>query len=243
MKELLYTGEIVLVKDYKNKIIPYYTKQYNHDLYQYDEREKLIVELVSVIDNMINKNSNNIFILENNESVINKFVDLEYLNSNIVSKEFINSNCGGFLISNDRKIYKFKYLLHSLLDFRKISYSNNSKNAIELSKKYDIIYINISNGEIFTAYNGIVTEKETLVDIKNFLLKNYQPPTQEIKQDYDVESLKNYELEKLFKKFYKQKNMEMYFKIKKEYNKRMREKKEEINEYKKQKRKIKLEVE
>ena len=35
----------------------------------------------------------------------------------------------------------------------------------------------------------------------------------------------------------------MYFKIKKEYNKRMREKKEEINEYKKQKRKIKLEVE
>ena len=160
---------------------------------------------------MINKNSNNIFILENNESVINKFVDLEYLNSNIVSKEFINSNCGGFLISNDRKIYKFKYLLHSLLDFRKISYSNNSKNAIELSKKYDIIYINISNGEIFTAYNGIVTEKETLVDIKNFLLKNYQPPTQEIEQDYDVESLKNYELEKLFKKFYKQKNLSILF--------------------------------
>ena len=50
----------------------------------------------------------------------------------------------------------------------------------------------------------------------------------------------DYELETLLKKYYKEKNISMFFKIKKELTKRRKEKKEQNRKYRNAKQKIKI---
>ena len=142
-------------------------------------------------------------------------------------------------------IYTFKYLVFKYLE--SICYSKNYSNALDLSKEKDFISINITTtGSVYMTKNGNSFELLNLLDIKNFLLKSYYPIQEELNNNLnsiELDLLMDYELERLLKKYKKEKNGEMYFKVKKELNKRYKEHKRDNKVYLKAKRKMNLEEE
>ena len=247
--ELVYTGKVVFVRDYNNICIPYLTG-YDFELDGLDDREKLIVELVSAIGKIIQDYKNGLIILENNDSISNNIVGGTSREINIIDDEIVKiNNNGGILIKNPDDIYTFQYLITRLMNLNLASYSQNKENANDLSKEKDIIAINITNnGRVYITYNGQVSEKFNLVDIKNFLLKSYCPRKEqeeiinyELTND-DLEYLMDYELENLLKKYKKEKNGKMYFKVKIELNKRYRSRKKENKKYREEKQKVRVKV-
>ena len=234
--ELIYTGVVILVKDFKGELIPYYNYHKNLDNkedIELDSREKLVVELVTRINNIVSKLNESLIILENNDSISNNCIEL------VRSNELTSNNQGGILVNNKKDIYTFKYLLNKILDYSNMCYSMNKINASELSKKKDIISINITNkGRVYITFNGKTNEKMNLIDIRNFLLKNYQPREDKIEEviEYDFESLEIYELEKLFKKIHK--GDLLYNQLKQAHRKKREEKREDLSEYRKKIRKL-----
>ena len=232
--ELVYTGKVVFVKDFNNVCIPYMT---GYDLgkqhYGMDNREILITELVSAIGKFVNNLNNSLIILENNDSISNNIIGGTSQEIDIIDDEIfkINNN-GGILIKNPENIFTFQYLFHKLLNSQDICYSRNSVYACELSKEHDIISINITNkGRIYITYNGKTIEELNLLDLRNFLLKFYYPKESQECDEYqeklDLYDLEEYELEKLVKRFYKEKNEEMLYKCRRELGRRRKLRKEE----------------
>lgn len=224
--ELVYTGKVVFVKDFNNECIPYLT---GYDLeienFGLDRRELLICELVSAIGKIVNHLNKSLIILENHDSISDHLLDSSKKEIDIASDEIIKiNNNGGILIKNTESIFTFQYLVYKLLNSQEMCYSKNSDNASELSKEHDIISINITNqGRIYIAYNGETSEKMNLLDLRNFLLKSYYPrkiEEDECEEDLDLYYLEDYELEKLVRRFYKEKNEEMYEKCRRELGRR-----------------------
>lgn len=246
--ELVYTGKVVLVRDCNNKCIPYLTS-YDLDLIDsLDDREKIIVELVSAIDKIIQDYKNSLIILENNDSISGNVIGSTSQEIDIIDDEFVKiNNTGGILIKNTYDIYTFDYLITRLMNLNFASYSYNKDSASDLSKEKDIIAINITNqGRVYITFNGNTSEKLNLIDIRNFLLKSYYPRKEnesvisyELTND-DLECLLDYELEYLEKKYKSEKNLKMYFKVKKELSKRYREKKRDNKKYREEKQKVRI---
>lgn len=244
--ELVYTGKVVLVRDCNNKCIPYITgyELINNGL---DDRERLIVELVSAIDKIIQDYKNSLIILENNDSISSNVIGSMSQKIDIIDDELVKlNNSGGILIKNLDHIYTFEYLITKLMNLNLVSYSQNKDSANDLSKEKDIIAINITNqGRVYITYNGSTSEKLNLIDIRNFLLKSYYPRQEESMINYeltnsDLEFLMDYELEQLEKKYRRERNGKMYFKVKLELHKRHVIEKKENKKYRREKEKVKL---
>ena len=215
--ELVYTGKVVLVRDSNNKCIPYITG-YELENNGLDERENLIVQLVSAIDKIMHNYNNGLIILENNDSISNDIIGSTSREIDIIDEEFVKLNQdGGILIKNLDDIYTFERLMIQYLNLTSIN--QNKEKANLLTQEKDIIAINITNqGRVYITFNGITYEQENLLDIRNFLLKSYYPKKEELvseTSDIDLSFLMDYELETLLKKYYKEKNISMFFKIKK----------------------------
>lgn len=245
--ELVYTGKVILVKDCNNKCIPY-LNNFEFDINEcLDDRERLIVELVSAIDKIINNNNNNgLIILENNDSISNNVIGSTSREISIVDDEFVKlNNDGGILIRNIDDICTFEYLITKLINFSLASYSRNDDNASDLSKEKDIISISLkSSGSVFITFNGNTCELTNLLDIRNYLLKYYYPRKEELLCSdlniIELDSLMDFQLEHL-KKIYKQeKNYKMYFRVNKELSRRYKEKKKESRNFRREKEKIKV---
>lgn len=243
--ELVYTGKVVLVRDCNNKCIPYLT---GYELIEsgLDDREKLIVELVSAIDKIIHDYKKSLIILENNDSISSNIIGSTSQEIDIIDDEIVKiNNDGGILIKNPDDIYTFEYIITKLMNLNLVSYSQNKESASDLSKEKDIIAINITdNGRVYITYNGNTSEKLNLIDIRNFLLKSYYP-RQEQTINYeitssDLEYLMDYELEQLEKKYKKERNGKMYLKVKLELRKRHFAKKRENKRYKQEKQKVRI---
>ena len=243
--ELVYTGKVVLVRDCNNKCIPYLT---GYELIEsgLDDREKLIVELVSAIDKIIHDYKKSLIILENNDSISSNIIGSTSQEIDIIDDEIVKiNNDGGILIKKPDDIYTFEYLITKLMNLNLVSYSQNKDSASDLSKEKDIIAINITdNGRVYITYNGNTSEKLNLIDIRNFLLKSYYP-RQEQTINYeitssDLEYLMDYELEHLEKKYKKERNGKMYLKVKLELRKRHFAKKRENKRYKQEKQKVRI---
>jgi len=242
--ELVYTGKVVLVKDANNNCIPYVVeKKIEISL---DDREKLITELVSAISKFISNCDKSLILLENSDSISNNIIGSTNQDINIIDEEIVKlNNDGGIFINNSMDIYTFQYLVFKYLE--SICYSKNYSNALDLSKEKDFISINITtSGRVYMTKNGNSFELLNLLDIKNFLLKSYYPKQEELNNNLnsiELDLLMDYELERLLKKYKKEKNGEMYFKVKKELNKRYKEHKRDNKVYLKAKRKMNLEEE
>ena len=228
--ELVYTGKVVLVRDCNNKCIPYIT---GYELIDngLDDREKLIVELVSAIDKIIHDYKNSLIILENNDSISSNIIGSTSQEIDIIDDEIVRiNNDGGILIKNTDDIYTFEYLISKLINFNLVSYSKNSEMANNLSREKDIISISIKNsGRVFITFSGNTCELTNLIDIRNFLLKSYYPRQEdEINSELsnmELDFLMDYELEHMKKKYKQEKNIKMYFKINRELSRRYKEKK------------------
>lgn len=223
--ELVYTGKVVLVRDANNKCIPYVTTGFELDQeYSLDDREKLIVELVSAINKFINKYSESLIILENNDNISNNLIGCTLRNISILDDNFIKiNNDGGILIKNQFDIFTFKNLVSKCLE---------NIDIYELSKQKDIISIRITNGRVYILKNGTIIELTNLIDIKNFLLKFYNPKHEELTSDLneiELNILYDYELEYLLKKYKTERNTKMYYKVKLELNKRKNNIKKKTN--------------
>lgn len=244
--ELVYTGKVVLVRDSNNRCIPYLTGYDFNMVEALDNREKLIVELVSAIDKLLNSYNNGLIILENNDSISSNVIGSTIRNIKIVDDEIVKlNNSGGILIKNPKHIYTFDYLITKLMNLKLVSYSKNNANASNLSKEKDIISISLKDsGRVFITSNGITHELTNLMEIRNFLLKSYSPRKEvEINSDLDnveLDFLLDYELEKLKVKYKKEKNGKMYFKVKMELNKRYKNRKKENKKYREEKQKVKI---
>ena len=242
--ELVYTGKVVLVKDANNNCIPYVVeKKIEISL---DDREKLITELVSAISKFISNCDKSLILLENSDSISNNIIGSANQDINVIDEEIVKlNNDGGIFINNSMDIYTFKYLVFKYLE--SICYSKNYSNALDLSKEKDFISINITTtGRVYMTKNGNSFELLNLLDIKNFLLKSYYPKQEELNNNLnsiELDLLMDYELERLLKKYKKEKNGEMYFKVKMELNKRYKEHKRDDKVYLKAKRKMNLEEE
>lgn len=242
--ELVYTGQVVLVKDANNNCIPYVVeKQIDISL---DDREYLITELVSAISKFINNCDKSLIVLENSDNISSNIIGSTNREINIIDEEIVKiNNDGGILINSSMDIYTFKYLVLKYLE--SLCYSKNYSNALDLSKEKDFISINITtSGRVYMTMNGNSIELTNLLDIKNFLLKSYYPKKEELNSNLsnvELYFLMDYELERLLKKYKKEKNGEMYFKVKMELNKRYKEHKRDNKEYRKIKRKMKMEEE
>lgn len=243
--KLVYTGKVVLVRDYNNICIPYYTgyELKNDGL---DDRERLIVELVSAIDKIIQDYKQSLIILENNDSISSNIIGSTSQEIDIIDDEIVKiNNEGGILIKNPDDIYTFEYIITKLMNLNLVSYSQNKESASDLSKEKDIIAINITNsGRVYITYNGNTSEKLNLIDIRNFLLRSYYPK-QEQQVDYeitssDLEYLMDYELEQLEKKYKREKNGKMYLKVKFELHKRRVAKKKVNKRYRQEKQKVRI---
>lgn len=244
--ELVYTGKVVLVRDSSNRCIPYLTG-YDFDMVDaLDNREKLIVELVSAIDKLINGYNNGLIILENNDSIANNVIGGTSREIDIIDDEIVKlNNSGGILIKNPNHIYTFDYLITKLMNLNLASYSKNNVNASNLSKEKDIISISLKdNGRVYITFNGITHELTSLIEIRNFLLKSYCPRNEvQISSNLnngELDFLMDYELEKLKVKYKKEKNGKMYFKVKMELNKRYKNRKKENKKYREVKQKVRI---
>ena len=233
------------MRDCNNKCIPYLT---GYELIEsgLDDREKLIVELVSAIDKIIHDYKKSLIILENNDSISSNIIGSTSQEIDIIDDEIVKiNNDGGILIKKPDDIYTFEYLITKLMNLNLVSYSQNKDSASDLSKEKDIIAINITdNGRVYITYNGNTSEKLNLIDIRNFLLKSYYP-RQEQTINYeitssDLEYLMDYELEHLEKKYKKERNGKMYLKVKLELRKRHFAKKRENKRYKQEKQKVRI---
>ena len=243
--ELVYTGKVVLVRDSNNKCIPYITG-YELENNGLDERENLIVQLVSAIDKIMHNYNNGLIILENNDSISNDIIGSTSREIDIIDEEFVKLNQdGGILIKNLDDIYTFERLMIQYLNLTSIN--QNKEKANLLTQEKDIIAINITNqGRVYITFNGNTSEKYNLIDIRNFLLKSYCP--RQDKEDCinyeltntDLDFLMDYELEQLERKYRQEKNGKMYFKVKLELHKRRIEKKRENRKYRKEKEKVKI---
>lgn len=244
--ELVYTGKVVLVKDSNKKCIPYIVNNQIDIKESLNDREKLIVELVSAIDKLIKNSNKSLIILENNDSISSNIIGSTSRDINIVDDEIVRiNNEGGILIKNTEDIYTFKYLISKFINLNLASYSKNNSMANDLSKEKDIISINITDqGRVYITYKGEVSEKYDLIDIRNFLLKVYSPREEEVinsdLNSQELDYLMDYELEHLKKRYRKDGNFKMYFKTKVELDRRRKAAKKEINKYKKEREKIKI---
>lgn len=243
--ELIYTGKVVFVRDYAKECIPYITN-YKIETRNFglDERETLIKELVSAISKIIKKDTNSLIILENQDSILSNISGSTTQKIEIIADEFVRiNNSGSILIKNPIDIYTFEFIINTFLSSNS-QYEEYLKNVNNLSREKDIISIRITNnGRVYITFNGITYEQENLLDIRNFLLKSYYPKKEELvseTSDIDLSFLMDYELETLLKKYYKEKNISMFFKIKKELTKRRKEKKEQNRKYRNAKQKIKI---
>lgn len=242
--ELVYTGKVVLVKDANNNCIPYVVERKIE--ISLDDREKLITELVSAISKFISNCDKSLILLENSDSISNNIIGSANQDINVIDEEIVKlNNDGGIFINNSMDIYTFQYLVFKYLE--SICYSKNYSNALDLSKEKDFISINITTtGRVYMTKNGNSFELLNLLDIKNFLLKSYYPKQEELNNNLnsiELDLLMDYELERLLKKYKKEKNGEMYFKVKMELNKRYKEHKRDDKVYLKAKRKMNLEEE
>lgn len=244
--ELVYTGKVVLVKDSNKKCIPYIVNNRIDIKESLNDREKLIVELVSAIDKLIKNSNKSLIILENNDSISSNIIGSTSRDINIVDDEIVRiNNEGGILIKNTEDIYTFKYLISKFKNLNLASYSKNNSMANDLSKEKDIISINITDhGRVYITYKGEVSEKYDLIDIRNFLLKVYSPREEEVinsdLNSQELDYLMDYELEHLKKRYRKDGNFKMYFKTKVELDRRRKAAKKEISKYKKEREKIKI---
>lgn len=244
--ELVYTGRVVLVRDCNNKCIPYLTN-YELDINEcLDDRERLIVELVSAIDKMVKSYNDGLIILENQDSISNNVIGSTSREISIIDDEIVKlNNDGGILIRNIDDICTFEYLITKLINLNLASYSKNDNNANDLSKEKDIISISLkSSGRVFITFNGCTKELTNLLDIRNFLLKSYYPREDEVLNsdlnDSDLNILMDFELEHLKKKYKQEKNYRMFFMVDRELSRRYKEKKKVSRFFRREKSKIKI---
>ena len=241
--ELVYTGKVVLVRDVNNKCLPYLTS-YDVEI-GIDDREKLIIELVSAISKFIDQNDKSLIVLENNDSISDNVIGSTLRKISINDEEIIKiNNDGGILISR-YDIFTFKYLVYKCLE--SICLSKNINNAADLSKEKDIISINTTNsGRVYISKNGDTIELTDLLDIRNYLLKYYYPKKEEINNDLsemELDFLMDYELEYLLKQYKKDRNTKMYFCVKMELSRRHKNYKEKNKSYRMEKNKIRMNLE
>lgn len=234
-QELIYTGKLVIVKDCNNNPAPYLVQdeyRNSNKSVVLDNREFLICELVSAIEKIQSSSQNSLIILNNQEESINNYlIGNSIVDSNITSDTIYSiNNLGGILIDGINSISTFDYVITNIKELSFACYSSNYSNSIKLSRVTDIIIITVTDF-IRITYNGVVSKEMTLLEVRNFLIKMFNPKEEVIEEEesFDIEydDLRDYELEKLLKKYYKGKNYEEYFKVKKELRRRHRMKKKE----------------
>lgn len=236
--ELIYMGKIVFVKDANNYCAPYQVFDILENNYvTCDKRELLICKLVIMIKVLISNLESGLIILENNDSILSYIIGNSKNVTSIIDDIDIN-NVGGILISNIDKISTFDYLIYKI-NQKSVSFSQNSYNAFELSKSKDIISISINKGIINVSYKGILGKNLNIDEVKKFLFKIYSP-REELAissltdKELDLTNFKDFELEKLLKKYYKKKDFDKYHLVRHELyqrhknNNKNKQKKEKV---------------
>lgn len=240
-QELIYTGELVFVRDCNNYCVPYVIPKeckISCNMVSLDQREYLICQLVSAIEKFIYSSQKSLIILENNDDIDSYIVGNQIKNIEISDDSLVSiNNPGGILISNLNSINTFDFIVKSLKDLNSACYSNNYTNAFNLSKVKDIILIKVTDC-VYITYNGKVSKDMSFLEIRNFLIKRYYPKEPLKLNDVcndcvDFSYLHDYELEKLIKKFHKEKKYESYFMARKEFRRRHRKNKLENQKIKK----------
>lgn len=240
-QELIYTGKLVFVRDCNNFCVPYVIQEeyrITSDMVSLDEREYLICQLVSAIEKLICSSQKSLIILENNDDINSYIIGSQIRNVEICDDSLVSiNNPGGILISNLNSITTFDFIVKSMKDLNSACYSNNYTNALNLSKFKDIILITVTDC-VYITYEGKVSKDMSLLEIRNFLIKMYYPKeplkVNDVCNDcVDFSYLHDYELEKLIKKFHKEKNYENYFMARKELRRRHRKNKLEKRKTKK----------
>ena len=240
-QELIYTGKLVFVRDCNNFCVPYVIQEeyrITSDMVSLDEREYLICQLVSAIEKLICSSQKSLIILENNDDINSYIIGSQIRNVEICDDSLVSiNNPGGILISNLNSITTFDFIVKSMKDLNSACYSNNYTNALNLSMFKDIILITVTDC-VYITYEGKVSKDMSLLEIRNFLIKMYYPKeplkVNDVCNDcVDFSYLHDYELEKLIKKFHKEKNYENYFMARKELRRRHRKNKLEKRKTKK----------
>ncbi len=241
-QELFLTGQAVLVKDSDNNYVPYLTGcELEVTCNGLDQRENLIVELIIAIKRIIEQYQKGLIILENNDNINRNVIGKESQQIDITGEALYGlNNPGGILIRDPESIYTFQYLINQLSTINLACYSKNRENAVQISQDKDIISICIENGEIYIIYNGITTSKISMLEIRNFLLKHYYPKQQIEESDKEyicLDYLRDYEIEQLMRRFYREKNFDMHDILERELHKRhLNERDNGCKQYKRKKR-------
>lgn len=217
--ELIYTGKVIFVKDANNYCAPY--RVFNileNDYLICDRRESLICNILLTIKILVNNLENGLIILENNDDI---FQYIKGKRNTTKSIECINlNNVGGILIHSIDIIYTFDYLVYNNYQ-KSTNFSQNSYNSFQLSKMKDIISISIVDGDINVFYKGIFGKNLSICEVKKFLLHVYSPKEKIdnnllVDRDLDVTNLRDFELEKLLKKYYKERSFDKYHLVRNE---------------------------